>query len=209
MRIYQETILLYSVLDFLFFLIYIKGDYVMQQILFVTYQEMNKHGLKFTMDDIAARLGISKKTLYKIFRSKDDLIIAVIQSLISSTEEKEKEILDADLPFDQKLRDFLFMELNNFDYPSAILVRDIHFHHPSAVELYNQFNANRAQHLKKILDEGVQKNLINPVPTDFIALFLSCIAKTIVREDLAHSCGISFQKSLHLAVDIFIRGLSK
>ena len=37
---------------------------------------------RFTMDELAAHLGISKKTIYKHFSSKEDLVIASIQYLI-------------------------------------------------------------------------------------------------------------------------------
>ena len=39
-----------------------------------TIQAFNKKGLKFTMDDIAALLGISKKTIYTVFQDKNTLV---------------------------------------------------------------------------------------------------------------------------------------
>jgi AcrR family transcriptional regulator len=43
-----------------------------------------KYGIKsLTMDDVAADLGISKKTLYQWFSSKDDLVIQVLNHHIS------------------------------------------------------------------------------------------------------------------------------
>jgi predicted DNA-binding protein (UPF0251 family) len=43
-----------------------------------------KYGIKsLTMDDVAADLGISKKTLYQWFSSKDDLVIKVLSHHIS------------------------------------------------------------------------------------------------------------------------------
>ena len=42
-----------------------------------TLQAFNQKGLKFTMDDIAKILGISKKTIYQVFRDKDSLIVLV------------------------------------------------------------------------------------------------------------------------------------
>jgi len=68
----------------------------MQQILVTTYQEMNKYGMKFTMDDVAAQLGMSKKTLYKLFRSKNELVLAVIESLIQFVKAKEQIVLKSD-----------------------------------------------------------------------------------------------------------------
>lgn len=64
------------------------------RILSVTAQEMNLHGLKFTMDDIARRLGMSKKTLYKLFRSKDELVLSVIKVGLDAQNEDQMAILE-------------------------------------------------------------------------------------------------------------------
>jgi AcrR family transcriptional regulator len=43
-----------------------------------------KYGIKsITMDDVAADLGISKKTLYQWFSSKDDLVFKVLSHHIA------------------------------------------------------------------------------------------------------------------------------
>lgn len=39
---------------------------------------------RFTMDELAALLGISKKTIYKYFSSKEDLVVACIELLIAN-----------------------------------------------------------------------------------------------------------------------------
>lgn len=43
-----------------------------------TIQAFNKKGLKFTMDDIAALLGISKKTIYTVFQDKNTLVSEMV-----------------------------------------------------------------------------------------------------------------------------------
>ena len=52
-----------------------------------TIQAFNKKGLKFTMDDIAALLGISKKTIYTVFRDKESLFLAMVDYLFDSIKE--------------------------------------------------------------------------------------------------------------------------
>ena len=50
----------------------LKGD-----ILEATIQAFQKKGLKFTMDDLASLLGISKKTIYTVFPDKNSWLIIV------------------------------------------------------------------------------------------------------------------------------------
>ena len=41
-----------------------------------TMEVFNPKGLKLTMDDIAKQLGISKKTIYKVFNDKEETVVA-------------------------------------------------------------------------------------------------------------------------------------
>ncbi|MDF2543973.1 MAG: transcriptional regulator, TetR family [Herbinix sp.] len=55
--------------------------------------EFNENGLKFTMDDIAKRIGISKRTLYMIVNDKETLLIEAINHCFSAMKENEQIIL--------------------------------------------------------------------------------------------------------------------
>ena len=43
------------------------------KILEATIKVFNKKGLKFTMDDIASELSMSKKTIYTVFKDKETM----------------------------------------------------------------------------------------------------------------------------------------
>ena len=45
--------------------------------------EMDEHGVRFTMNNLAARLGISKRTLYEHFDSKEVLVEAIVDAIIT------------------------------------------------------------------------------------------------------------------------------
>ena len=44
------------------------------KIIDATVEEFKQNGLKFTMNDLAKRLGISKKTIYTVFESKQAVL---------------------------------------------------------------------------------------------------------------------------------------
>lgn len=57
-----------------------------------TIQVFNDKGLKFTMDDIAECLKISKKTLYKVFDNKETLFLTMVDYIFDSIKESEQEV---------------------------------------------------------------------------------------------------------------------
>ena len=67
-----------------------------EKIIDATVEEFKQNGLKFTMNDLAKRLGISKKTIYTVFESKQAVLVAVADryaaDLYSMQEELEADV---------------------------------------------------------------------------------------------------------------------
>jgi len=64
---------------------------------------MNAGLYKVTMDEIASDIRMSKKTLYKIFSSKEILLEAIVHALMKRVDEEVKQIISSDKPFEDKL----------------------------------------------------------------------------------------------------------
>ena len=58
-----------------------------------TLEVFNRKGIKFTMDDIARTLNISKKTIYTVFEDKNALFMDMVDYLFDSIKESEKQVL--------------------------------------------------------------------------------------------------------------------
>jgi AcrR family transcriptional regulator len=61
-----------------------------EKLITATIELINKHGLKFTMDELAALVHVSKRSLYEEFASKTVLIGAVCQYIIGNLETQEE-----------------------------------------------------------------------------------------------------------------------
>ena len=67
-----------------------------EQILEGTLQVFNYKGMKFTMDDIAHNLGISKKTIYTVFKNKEEMFLELVDYLFDGIKEEELRIYEDD-----------------------------------------------------------------------------------------------------------------
>ncbi|MBR1730238.1 MAG: TetR/AcrR family transcriptional regulator [Selenomonadaceae bacterium] len=63
-----------------------------EKVILAALEEMKIHALRFTMEDLTKRLHISKTSLYKIVDTKEKLIHEIINYLMKSFEEEEKNI---------------------------------------------------------------------------------------------------------------------
>ena len=90
-----------------------------------------RYGIRsITMDEIAAQLGISKKTIYQFYTDKDDMVTAVIDQEILRN---EAECLEAkDKSFDAVHQIFLALESleEMLKYTNPLVLYDLEKHHP-------------------------------------------------------------------------------
>ncbi len=79
-----------------------------ERILETAREKFFTHGFsKVTVDEIASDLGMSKKTIYKFFPSKEDIMRAVVHFLMKRIEREVESIVSSDRPFAQKMTQLL------------------------------------------------------------------------------------------------------
>ena len=74
-----------------------KGDLVSKmkdKIIQASIEGLRKEGLKFSVDLLANKLKISKKTVYKYFSDKETLAVALYESYYSDATEQAKELIN-------------------------------------------------------------------------------------------------------------------
>ena len=76
-----------------------------EMILEGTIKAFNRKGLKFTMDDIARELAISKKTIYMVFADKESLFLAMVDYMFDHIKESEEAVVqDTSLSTVEKIK---------------------------------------------------------------------------------------------------------
>ena len=120
-----------------------------------------RNGIRsMTMSDIASNLGISKKTLYKYVRDKDDLVAKLVTMNKQEEECFVAEINKSDLnAIDQsfEVTKFVTAKLNNV-HPSIFY--DLKKYYPDAWDIFQQHkNEYIATWLEENLHQGIKEGL--------------------------------------------------
>jgi AcrR family transcriptional regulator len=132
-----------------------------ERILIKANELFNRYGIRsVSMDDIAAQLGMSKKTLYQYYTDKDELVDAVFTTIMETNKlqctecsKKGKNAIDeVFLSFD------MMKEMLGSMHPSVIF--DLQKYHSNT---FNKFQEYRNNFLYKIikhnLEHGIQEGL--------------------------------------------------
>ena len=93
-----------------------------------TIKAFNQKGMKFTMDDIAYILSISKKTIYTVFTDKEQLFLCMVDYLFDNIKISEQQVIeDKNLSTLEKIRAILGVMPESYkeiDFRQLYLLKD-------------------------------------------------------------------------------------
>lgn len=116
-----------------------------------------QYGLKsVSMDDIASKMGISKKTIYQFYSDKDQLVESVVSKTIA--ENQQQCDIDTKISKDAVHEIFLAMEMmmNMFQSMNPSLLFDMHKYYPGAFKIF-------LSHKNEYLYGVIKNNLIRGI----------------------------------------------
>jgi len=166
-----------------------------------------EQGGKFTMDELAARLAISKKTLYERVHSKEELAVQLVEVYFAGVAELQDAIhADVSLPPLEKLRRLLCAT------PETAM-RKYHLQ-----ELKNSFPAAYKaldEHLRlgwertlAVLEQGIADGSIRNIDASLFSRIYAASIEELLMENEIHT-ELTFRQKQAQLVDILLFGISK
>ncbi|MFS0645675.1 TetR/AcrR family transcriptional regulator [Siminovitchia sp. 179-K 8D1 HS] len=123
-------------------------------------EEVKDKGIKFTMNDLAGRLGISKRTLYEHFSSKAEILEAIIELTIKEFDEKTEAIVqDSSLTLLEKIKAAIIVVPKYDEFYDLQILEEMKKYYPSQWEKMNN-SLYEWEALKKLLEQGIAEGLI-------------------------------------------------
>ncbi|RIW17433.1 TetR/AcrR family transcriptional regulator [Algoriphagus lacus] len=149
-----------------------------------------------TMDDIAQDLGMSKKTLYKYFPGKLELLAASFEVLKTKMTAKVEAILDNRyISFPLKLKSSLTVIATHLAPINPELFEDLREYAPEIWEAMTTY-INESAYLRfaKLIEQGIAQGLVNPRINVSLIVMLYAAAVQSLLDPKFYS---QFPESLH------------
>lgn len=110
----------------------------------------------FTMDDIAAKLGISKKTLYRFFTSRHDLVQQVCALAAANYNHSMEEVDKTETDNLRRVLSYMTVNVNFCKNNSPAFFTDLQKHYPAeSGTLLSKLNNIIHSRILKVLEQGI------------------------------------------------------
>ena len=179
-----------------------------EEILKATLQVFNDKGLKFTMDDIAERMKISKKTLYKVFDDKETLFLAMVDYMFDTIKESERAVIEnEDLSTVDKIHKVLGVLPEGY---KDVDLRQLYLLKEKYPKIYKQVELRLETGWEttiELIEQGIAEGCIQPVRIPILKIMLEASVEQFFQRDILVQNKVSYQDALDEVVNILMEGI--
>lgn len=163
---------------------------------------------KTTMDEVASELGMSKKTIYKFFPSKDDLIMAIVKHFMNRIKVKILPALNSDKNAIEKLGELIKILAGVSEKISSKRMEEMKRHFP---QIWNEIDSFRTkmmfENITRVIDQGKAEGLFVDYPTSIVMNMLVASIRSVVNPDFILNNNFSIIEAARSAFKILICGI--
>jgi len=168
-----------------------------------------KHGIKrISMDEIASKLGISKRTIYQNFKDKEDLLLQYIRHLelmqieyVRDLSKNEQTVVHVFLRTIEMHKEFDFFNVQFLD--------DVEKYYPKAKQELIEQQKRGITFIKEFLEEGIKQRVIREdLNIEVVSFLLQDSSRTFINATRVTNKSFSNWELFFTSMINFIRGIS-
>jgi AcrR family transcriptional regulator len=161
-----------------------------------------------TLDDLAARLHCSKRTLYALAGSKEQLVrAAVVHFFRRATQRVESAVAVCDAVAAERVGIYLRAVATELAPASARFFDDV-AGFPPAAEVYERNTRAAALRMQQLVDDGVASGAFRHVHAGFVADVVTAVMVRIQRRQVAASTGLDDAEAYARLAELLLHGLT-
>ncbi|WP_037568975.1 TetR/AcrR family transcriptional regulator [Phaeacidiphilus oryzae] len=162
-----------------------------------------------TLDDLAARLRCSKRTLYGLADSKEQLVRAVVVYFFrKATVRVESDLAAESGPAAARLAAYLRAVASELAPLSPRFFEDVAGFEPAS-EVYEQNTRAAARRVEQLIEEGVAAGEFHDVHVAFAADVISSVMVRIQQRQVAAATGLADAEAYACLAELLLHGLRR
>lgn len=173
-----------------------------------TIQVFNRKGLKFTMDDLAKELGMSKKTIYVCYNDKEALFFDMVDYLFDNISSQKQSVIDDEsLTTVEKIRKILGVmpeSYKDIDFRQLYSLKD---KFPTIYKKVEERLESGWDSTIELIEAGIKEGVIRPIPVRIVKMMLEASLEQFFQRDVLIQNGLTYNQALDDVVEILVNGI--
>ncbi len=188
----------------------IREHILREKIIDTTIAIFTDKGLKLTMDDVAKQLNISKKTLYKIFRDKEELFLAVADEIFSDIKQSEHMLQTRqDLDIVEKIKSIMIVMPERYQNIGLSNLYQLKDKYPSVYARVAEYLESDWDATIALMKQGMAEGKIRPISIPIVKLMVESTIQHFFSSDVLIENGMTYEQGLQEMLDVILQGITE
>lgn len=164
---------------------------------------------KVTMGEIATGVGISKKTLYKFYPNKKDILRAIHEGIISEIDcTLETLVNDTELEFPDKMKKIMGYLAKQSARLKGPMIDELKIYYPEFWNEIQEFKKKCSkQRFSILIEQGVQKGYFRKdIDPDVFVLLYTTSIRNIISPDVLSELSLSGDEVYRQILSVLFKG---
>ena len=171
-------------------------------------KQFDKKGIKFTMDDLAHALGMSKKTIYTVFEDKRSIMTEAIDRFFDEALIEEEMILnDETLTIPEQLKQIIGRVPDRYTQNDLTQLYVLKEKYPSVYRHWKFYRENYWEGVAMLLERGINEGAIRPVSLPILKTMFQATVEQFFQKDVLVKNHIPYRDALSEVADILVNGI--
>ena len=167
-----------------------------------------KYGIKgWNMSDLALSCSMSKRTLYKIIGSKEELLHKMIYNNLSKSIHYIEVCMEKDLPFAELQEEWLYSTIRGFKGYLLMDIKVMHFEFPAIAKMMDEMVARQENNIRRLFEIGIERGYYSIDSS--IDTHLKMVRAIIEYNVNNYKTDEQFQQDCHDMLRAFFKGITR
>ena len=165
-----------------------------------------RSGLRFTMQEVAAALHISKKTIYTVYPSKEELLLDMVDSLFADIHREKSQRMVASVPIEERIRTVIVALPEQYRALDFRLLGTLDEKYPAVARRVREHLESDWEPTIALLEEGMAQGRIRPVPIPVLRQMITASIESFLAGGETEA---SYADTLAAMIDIIMNGIRR
>ncbi len=177
---------------------------------FTSFNELSmERGLKaVTMDALAAHAGVSKRTLYRYFPSKQVLVEALVDHILDSIFGEIEGMLKGPSSPIEKIRIIIRSLTERAHILRPVIVTDLQRYYPSAWDRVDRFRIQRIRYMGEFIVEGQKRGEFRQIDPRIVVSTIMAAVRATATPDFVLRHGLTMSETIDQLFTLLIYGIA-
>lgn len=179
-----------------------------EDILIAVMEEFNEYGIRFTMEGLAKRLQVSKKTIYQYYGDKESLFLEAVNECFYEIKKSEAQIMnDPNLGLIDKIHRVIIVLPEKYKAVNFQKIYCLSTTHPKLFSIIKDRIESDWEPTLNLLKQAIEQGLIYPVDLVILKTMISASIEAFLMNDVLDKNQIAYTKALEDMITIIMNGI--